>query len=1574
MVFNLNQMKNIIFACFLLCLTVISYGQTPANGDYRSVATGNWSSPSTWQVRDGAVLGSGTWIAATVAPTSTNNVYVQAGNTVTVDVAGVCNDLHLNNTSGSLVIGANSVSVSGKLRAYTGTAIITSIDDVFYTQTAVNSALSVSLVTSTTGALRFVGATRTIIASTDWGSNGTNNLGFVEFSLDAGATGTLVQGLKTKKIRISSGIVSAGSSNTMVTGTGATDSFVVKSGAKFITARAVTQNAIGSSSTAPCALIVVESNATLEFTATSQLDTKLFVNNGTVIYSGGAQNFVVSRTGTIAGNDSLNKYVNLVLSGVSAPLKTIVAGCTVTVSDTLRLETQNTSNSTPYTPIVLGASSKLTYGANATLVYNSPSVQSTWTLPATSVEWPAIGGPKNVEIRKQKIQFSPATSGTGRTITGSLILNGGIFFISQNDTLIMANNSNLIRKVAGNNFDWASGTPGFYIIGNVSGDLVNVIIDANAAIAESGELKPNISYGRINLTIANGSIYTGGNGRTIFNFSNSGILAFAVPTTNSTFTIKGNISGIGTITGQDSINITIDSSHTGSTQTLKFTSGSNRIRNLVFDRIGGTITSTGPFTIQRTLSLKNGIFNDGGFVDTVKGSISRGTTITSSHISSVGGKLVAAASSIDLSQRSLDSLSFGNLEIAGNYTCGGFTVTGDMTLASGTANCNSNTILVYGNIFGTGTQSGSGRVKMVGIGKTISGATFSSLEIASAGTITTLDNVKVNTDLFLTSGILNDGAKIITVAGNIQGPGTHSSVGIGKIVMTGSGTSIIGGANLYNIEISSTASISSTSPAFGCSAFIFGKLTMNGGNIGIGLGNTLTMKNGSSIYRTSGNLNLNTGTIAIGESATDTISVTINGDLSSSNELPGTSVGKIDLTINDGFNYTLRSNNKTVRNLYLNSGQLLSDPADLPLIYGITSTGTATLAGDYFLNAGLNIRGILKFDDNVSGKTLDANGFLTFKSTSSTTGSLAPVLNGNNIINDAMVERYIQNKKGWRLLYMPTQHTSQNIHDAWQEGGSNNNNPNPGYGIQITSNDANWQANGFDTISRTPSVKYFEPSTNDWVGIPSTSVSFDQGQSYMAFIRGNRSVTSFSQASTSTTLRELGNLHIGDVTWSNLGTAGSQFVAIGNPYPSAISLLNITKNNLANSFYVWDPVLTGTNGFGAYQTMSVVGGNVVVAPSLGGSYITNTNIESGQGFFVRTTGGPGSITFHETDKAVGSNLVARVPAQLSSIRMNLFKNVNNEFALMDGVMHLFDSSHSNDINTSDALKLFNPSENIAIKLSDKNLSIEARCLLNENDTLHYAISQMKLGSYKFEITPEYLHANNLTGYLIDKYLHLTIPVSLINSTSVSFDINNDAGSYALDRFYMIFKTLRATPVKFIDVSALEQENNILVHWNVENEININKYVVEKSTDGINFGDIGFKYATQSLSYSWVDDKSLQNIIYYRIKSIGDAGEILYSKIVKVTTVKNRVSDIAISPNPVNETREVSIDLINVPSGNYELGLYDISGRKVFSENIIHQFNENHIKIKLFNSISSGSYNLILSGKNDKKLSKKLLIK
>src|SRR5689334_20922386 len=59
-------------------LTGRKHAAAAANGDYRSVGTGNWSSITTWEKYNGT-----TWLPAITAPSSTDGVItIQNGHTV----------------------------------------------------------------------------------------------------------------------------------------------------------------------------------------------------------------------------------------------------------------------------------------------------------------------------------------------------------------------------------------------------------------------------------------------------------------------------------------------------------------------------------------------------------------------------------------------------------------------------------------------------------------------------------------------------------------------------------------------------------------------------------------------------------------------------------------------------------------------------------------------------------------------------------------------------------------------------------------------------------------------------------------------------------------------------------------------------------------------------------------------------------------------------------------------------------------------------------------------------------------------------------------------------------------------------------------------------------------------------------------------------------------------------------------------------------------------------------------------------------------------------------------------------
>ena len=69
------------------------------SGDYRSIATGNWGSTSTWETYNGS-----SWVAAGVTPGSTNNVItIQTGHTVTI-AANVTVDQVVVDAGGTLIV------------------------------------------------------------------------------------------------------------------------------------------------------------------------------------------------------------------------------------------------------------------------------------------------------------------------------------------------------------------------------------------------------------------------------------------------------------------------------------------------------------------------------------------------------------------------------------------------------------------------------------------------------------------------------------------------------------------------------------------------------------------------------------------------------------------------------------------------------------------------------------------------------------------------------------------------------------------------------------------------------------------------------------------------------------------------------------------------------------------------------------------------------------------------------------------------------------------------------------------------------------------------------------------------------------------------------------------------------------------------------------------------------------------------------------------------------------------------------------------------------------------------------
>ena len=464
---------------------------------------------------------------------------------------------------------------------------------------------------------------------------------------------------------------------------------------------------------------------------------------------------------------------------------------------------------------------------------------------------------------------------------------------------------------------------------------------------------------------------------------------------------------------------------------------------------------------------------------------------------------------------------------------------------------------------------------------------------------------------------------------------------------------------------------------------------------------------------------------------------------------------------------------------------------------------------DAVVNGGVTVGGRLDIYRSLTfgagGRRIATGGYITLKSTATETAWLGQMTGTNIISGDVTVERYIPiHSKAWQFLSTPiTASSTQTVKQAWQDSATlANQNRYPGFGTQLTSNRAGAATQptpGFDALTPAgPSIKVYNRSTGGYTGINRTDTAISNPKGYMVFVRGDRSSTALASPVTATVMRTKGTLHTPANPPVTISLATAGFESIGNPYASAINFrqLSFTGGVQQDFFYLWDPKLTttGTNsawGLGGFQTFSWNGASFDVTPGGGSFSGSNRNIESGQAFFVNAPFDPGTVLFTEACKVTGSSDVNRVPTQQARhLRTNLNVITNSGSILLDGTLIRFNRRWSDAVDINDAAKMNNAGENLGLYRHGKILSVESRPPLTRTDTIFYNTGMLKVQQYELEIIPDQINDPGLQGFLEDKFLQTSTPVSLAHTTKYAFNIVNDPGSYASDRFYIVFRKLK----------------------------------------------------------------------------------------------------------------------------------------------------------------------------------------
>ncbi|OAQ38019.1 hypothetical protein A5893_16785 [Pedobacter psychrophilus] len=144
------------------------------------------------------------------------------------------------------------------------------------------------------------------------------------------------------------------------------------------------------------------------------------------------------------------------------------------------------------------------------------------------------------------------------------------------------------------------------------------------------------------------------------------------------------------------------------------------------------------------------------------------------------------------------------------------------------------------------------------------------------------------------------------------------------------------------------------------------------------------------------------------------------------------------------------------------------------------------------------------------------------------------------------------------------------------------------------------------------------------------------------------------------------------------------------------------------------------------------------------------------------------------------------------------------------------------------------------------------------------------------------------------------PIANIYSATLNTGISN-FGAFSV-------QNTSTLPLKLISFAAKLNSsltNQVDLRWQTQNEVNTEKFLIERSRDGKDFKEIAFvkSYNTSgNHNYNYLDVNPLIGLSYYRLKQIDLDGKLDYSTI---KVIENYSQNFAIYPNPITSLMQIT---------------------------------------------------------------------
>lgn len=186
------------------------------------------------------------------------------------------------------------------------------------------------------------------------------------------------------------------------------------------------------------------------------------------------------------------------------------------------------------------------------------------------------------------------------------------------------------------------------------------------------------------------------------------------------------------------------------------------------------------------------------------------------------------------------------------------------------------------------------------------------------------------------------------------------------------------------------------------------------------------------------------------------------------------------------------------------------------------------------------------------------------------------------------------------------------------------------------------------------------------------------------------------------------------------------------------------------------------------------------------------------------------------------------------------------------------------------------------------------------------------------------------------------------------------------------------PSQFLTLNATSlNDNNVKLLWQTNEETTNQSFVIERSSDGINFLPVSLNIELLNKenikAYQAVDYSNLLNgnfNYYYRVQQIDKSGKVTFSNLSYIHLKENQAVKMEAYPNPFLE--KININLKASLKGNIEIRISSITGLTLISKKTNIQYNE-LLFIDKLNTLPAGVY-LVRLIMNNQIISTKKIIK